>query len=87
MCGHPGLCTLQVQKDEFMGNLWVLALLWCSSVSGEESLLWKGCFVMDHMDILMVWTGKCPGALLDLLDGLSPKRDGRDGFLHGSVCL
>lgn len=53
VCGHSGLCSLQVQKDEFMGNHWVLALLWCSSVSGEESLLWKGCFVMDHMEILM----------------------------------
>lgn len=53
MCGRLGLPTLQVQKDEFMSNNWVLALLWCSSASGEESPLWKGCFVMYHVEILM----------------------------------
>lgn len=36
-----------------MSNNWVLALLWCSSASGEESPLWKGCFVMYHVEILM----------------------------------
>lgn len=34
-----------------------------------------------------LWRGECPGALLGLSVGLSPKRNGRDGFLQGSVGL
>lgn len=35
-------------------NSWATTGFWlCISVSGEESLLWKGCFVMCHVEILI----------------------------------
>lgn len=100
------LLTLQVWQDGFMSNSWILAgaapSLPCHgavNVSGEESLLWKGCVVTYQVEMLtglesklrvvagFLWRGECPGVLLGLSVGLSPKRDGRDGLLQGSVGL
>ena len=69
------------------------------NVSGEESPLWKGCIVIYQVEMLMglesklrvvaglLWREECPRALLGLSVGLSPERDGRDGFLQGLVGL
>lgn len=72
-------------------NLWAITGFWLgcgAAVSVErKACCGRGVLWCTIWKFWWVWRGECPGALLDLADGLSPKSDRRDGFPHGSVCL
>lgn len=72
-------------------NLWATTGFWlcCGAAAPVErkARCGRGVLWCTTWKFWWVWRGECPGALLDLSDGLSPMRDGRDGFQQGSVCL